>query len=252
MANYGPDDVLVLVSGYNLGIDLFEAPITTEAILEETNTFGDAWVERSPVGTKAGTLTVRGFFDDTNDRSNEALVTGLTTQDRVVVATLEGNTQGQTALAMKSTQQNVVREASRGELHKLSADFRSQGIVDQDAFIVQTHVADSGAGVMSDGSLDNGAASSDGGRVYIQCSAISLGSYTNMQIKLQESSDNGSSDTWADVAGTTSTAITAAPTSEVLTIAAGTTIERYTRAFLVLNGSGSSESITALVALARD
>ena len=51
MANYGPDDVLVLVSGYNLGIDLFEAPIPTEAILEETNTFGDAWVERSPVGT---------------------------------------------------------------------------------------------------------------------------------------------------------------------------------------------------------
>ena len=252
MANYGPSDVLVLVGGYNLGIDLFEAPIQTSAVLEETQTFGDSWVEQTPVGLKSGTLTVRGFFDEADNRSNEALVTGLTTQDRVVVATLEGNVQGQTAIAMKSTQQNVVREASRSELHKLSADFVSQGIVDQDALIVQTHVADDTAGVMSDGSLDNTAATTNGGRVYIQATALALGSYTNMQIKLQESSDNGSSDAWADVAGTTSTAITAVPASEVLTIAAGTTIERYTRAFLVLNGSGSSESITALVALARD
>jgi hypothetical protein len=81
MANYGPDDVLVLVGGINLGIDLFEAPIQTSAVLEETQTFGDSWVEQTPVGVKAGTLTVRGFLDDTNDRSNEALVTGLTTQD---------------------------------------------------------------------------------------------------------------------------------------------------------------------------
>mgnify|MGYP003657124203 CR=1 FL=1 len=229
MANYGPDDVLVLVGGINLGIDLFEAPIQTSAVLEETQTFGDSWVEQTPVGVKSGTLT-----------------------DKIVVATVEGNTQGQTAIAMKSTQQNVAREASRSELHKLSADFSSQGIVDQDALIVQTHVADDTAGVMSDGSLDNGAASTDGGRVYIQATALTLGSYTNMQIKLQESSDNGSSDAWADVSGATSATIATVPASEVLTIAAGTTIERYTRAFLVLNGSGSSESITALVALARD
>ena len=252
MANYGPDDVLVLVAGINLGIDLFEAPIQTSAVLEETQTFGDSWVEQTPIGVKSGTLTVRGFLDDTNDRSNESLVTGLTTQDKIVVATVEGNAQGQSAIAMKSTQQNVAREANRSELHKLSADFMSQGIVDQDAKIVQTHVADDTAGVMSDGSLDNAAASTAGGRVYIQATALALGSYTNMQIKLQESSDNGSSDAWADVTGATSATIATVPASEVLTIAAGTTIERYTRAFLVLNGSGSSESITALVALARD
>ena len=105
---------------------------------------------------------------------------------------------------------------------------------------------------MSDGSLDNAGASSEGGRVYIQATALTLGGYTNMQIKLQESSDDGVGDAWADVTGATSTAITTVPASEVLTIAAGTTIERYTRALLVLNGSGSGESITALVALARD
>ncbi|MCH8236179.1 MAG: hypothetical protein IIC29_08650, partial [Chloroflexi bacterium] len=173
------------------------------------------------------------------------------TQDRVIVALLEGNTQGKTAICFKSTQQSVSRNPGRAELHKIAADFMADGVMDEAALVVQTHVADSGAGVMSDGPLDNGAESTNGGRVYIEVSAITLGGYTKMQIKLQESSDNGG-DAYADVAGATSATITAAPFAEVLTVAAGVTIEKFTRAFLVLNGAGSSESITALVALARD
>ena len=251
MAKYGPGDVLILVDGYNLGIDLFEAPLETSALLEASHTFGDIWTEMADVGVKSGTLSVRGFYEDTDNRSNETLVDGLTTQDRVVVALLEGNVQGQTAICFKSTQQSVSRNPGRAELHKIAADFSSDGVMDERAIIIQTHVADSGAGVMSDAEFQAPAETTDGGRVYIEVSAITLGGYTNMQIKLQESSDNGG-DAYADVAGATSSAITTAPFAEVLTVAAGVTIEKFTRAFLVLNGAGSSESITALVALARD
>ena len=251
MANYGPSDVLILVDGYNLGIDVFEAPLQTEALLEDAHTFGDAWTRSADVGVKSGTLSVRGFYDDTDNRSNEALVDGLTTQNRVIVATLEGNVQGQTAIAFISTQQVVSRNPGRAELHKIAADFKADGVMDEAAIIIQTHVADSGAGVMSDAEFQAPGETSNGGRVYIEVSALTLGGYTSMQIKLQESSDNGG-DAYADVAGATSSAITTAPFAQVLTVAAGTTIEKFTRAFLVLNGAGSSESITALVALARD
>ena len=252
MAQYGPDDILVLLQGINLGLDIFEAPLTVSADLEESHTFdGGAWVEMAAIGTKSGTLSVRGFYDDTNNRSSEILVDGLTTVDRVLCATLEGNTQAQTAICMKVAQTNVAREPGRSELSKIAADFLSQGVMDEKALIVQSHVADDTAGVMSDGSLDNAAQSTDGGRVYLQVTSVTLGGYTSMQIKLQESSDDGAGDAWADVTGATSAAFTDI-TAEVMTIAAGTTIERYTRAFLVLNGSGSSESVTALVALARD
>ena len=89
MAKYGPGDVLILVDGYNLGIDLFEAPLETSALLEASHTFGDIWTEMADVGVKSGTLSVRGFYEDADNRSNETLVDGLTTQDRVSVALLE-------------------------------------------------------------------------------------------------------------------------------------------------------------------
>lgn len=251
MANYGPDDILLLVDGYNVGIDVFETPVTTSAVLEDSSTWGDSWKEMAFVGVKDGELTVRGFYNDANDRSDEALATGKVGTSRVVTVTYEGNTQGQTVIALNAIETNVARAPARTELTKIAADFvaGSPGIIDEAAKIVQSHVADSGAGVMSDGSLEE-VASSDGGRVYLQVSAITLGGYTSMQVKLQESSDNGAGDAWADVV--TSAAITVAPTAEIMTIAAGTAIEEFTRAFLVLNGAGSGESITALVALARD
>lgn len=251
MAKFGPDDVLVLLDGRNLGIDLFETPISVSAQMEDSHTWGDTFAEMAAIGVKEGEVGVRGFYDDATDRSSDSLVDGLTTQDRVLVITVEGNAQGQTAVAMKATQTNVARLPGRAELTKISADFMGDGVIDEAALIVQSHVADSGAGVMSDGPLDNAAQSTNGGRVYLEVSALTLGGYTSMQVKLQESSDNGG-DAYADVVGATSAAITAAPASEVMTVAAGTTIERFTRAFLVLNGAGSSESITALVALARD
>lgn len=39
--------------------------LTIEAILEESQTFGDAWTEQSFVGVRRiGDITIRGFYDD--------------------------------------------------------------------------------------------------------------------------------------------------------------------------------------------
>ena len=74
---------------------------------------------------------------------------------------------------------------------------------------------------------------------------LTLGGYTSITVTVQESSDNGGSDAFADVVAFT--AVTAESFSERKAIAA--TVERYTRVILTLNGAGSSESITLLVAI---
>lgn len=52
---------------------------------------------------------------------------------------------------------------------------------------------------------------------------------TDATIKVQESSDNGATDAWADVVGGTFTAVTSGPQAQRLQTARGLTVERYLR-----------------------
>lgn len=68
---------------------------------------------------------------------------------------------------------------------------------------------------------------------------------TNVTIKLQESSDNGGADAWADVTGGGFTQVTAGPTRERIATASNQTVERYLRA--VTTGTFTSVTFAVLV-----
>lgn len=74
MAQYGSDDVAIVFdnsAGTTVNITqsiLSVSGIDVEAILEETHTFGDSWVEQTAVGlNRMGDITVQGNYDDDAD-----------------------------------------------------------------------------------------------------------------------------------------------------------------------------------------
>lgn len=104
--------------------------------------------------------------------------------------------------------------------------------------------ATNGAGVSMAEGVNTGSAAF-GLQAYIQVTAFTG---TNCTIKLQESSDDGGSDAYADVTGGGFTQVTAAPASQRIATAAGQTVEKYIRAVT----SGTFTSITFAVAVIRN
>jgi len=252
MPKYGSDDVFLLVDGHDLSGLTFELELNKETEVEETHGFGDSWVEVETTDINRGGVTQRGWYDDATDKTSDALVANPGVS-RVLLAGIEGNVQGGAAVGFQGAmQRNIARNPARGELTKISAEYLSDGEVDDvDHEIVQTLSAEAGDGATSDGSWDNGGASANGGAAYLEVTALALGGYTNVEVKLQESSDDGT-DPWADVAGGTFTVVTTAPNAERLVLAPLLAIEQYVRVLLTWNGAGSSESITLIVTLVRD
>ncbi len=246
MVKFGPDDLGLLLDGRNIGQDAIDATIESEALLEQTNGWGDSWVEQTAIGVRQGSLSWNGFYDDasggTKDALNDAEVGAAT-----VACILLGTSQGSDFVGATGLKAAVARSAGRDELVKYSLN--AQGSTVDNGEIIEPEGAQSGAGATSSGSLDNSAASSNGGAGYLQVTDLTLGGYTSVTVKIQESSDNGAGDAWADLV--TFTAVTAADVAERIAVAAGTTVERYLQVELTWNGSGSGESITLWCGFAR-
>lgn len=73
---------------------------------------------------------------------------------------------------------------------------------------------------------------------------------TDATIKIQESSDNGGADAWADVAGGAFITVTSGPTSQRIETGRTQTVERYLR--VVTTTSGGFSSLSFLVAVTRN
>lgn len=250
MAYYGPDDVFVLLDGYDMGNEIFEiTPPDIEALFEKSRGFGDAWDEESPIGVKQWSCGFRARYDDAALKSNVALVTQVGT-NRVLAMGLEGNAKGKKVIVCNPGQGSYGRMPQIDGLTKVSVNFVGRDRI-EDMLILQSLAADSGAGAMPDGSTDNTTSSANGGRALIVVTSLTLGGYTSLTVNLRESSDNGGGDPFATKQALVTGLVGASvPYAAIVPISG--TIERYTRPELTWNGAGSGESVTALVALIRD
>lgn len=70
---------------------------------------------------------------------------------------------------------------------------------------------------------------------------------TDATIKIQESKDNGSTDTWADVTGGGFTAVTTAPTTQRIATSETLEVERYLRVVTTTSGGFTSLSFVVVV-----
>ena len=104
------------------------------------------------------------------------------------------------------------------------------------------------AGIRSDtaatngSSLDAGAASANGLQAYLHVFSFTG---TSVTVKVQQSSDNGAGDAFADVAGGSFTPVSSAPATERIATASGLAVERYLR--VVTTGTFSAASFAVVV-----
>lgn len=239
MAKVGVDDISVFVGGVSLGGELTTLQVGSEVVLEGINGFGDSWVEPSHVGLSRAQASLAGFYD--NSLSDGILELGGV--GALCTCFAWSQVQGGDFSGFYILRSSYARQPGREELTKMAAEFLGNGRLD-DGEIIQPSSAESGSGVTSAGSLDNGASTSNGGATYLQVSSLTLGGYTSITVTVQDSPNNS---TWATLA--THTVATSAPYAERISVSG--TIDRYTRVILTLNGSGSSESITLFVGVAR-
>lgn len=243
MARYGSADVgFILFDGMSVLGQITMIDISKEAVLEETTVLGSADASYAPVGLKRGMLSQKGFYDDTANGINTALV-GLL--QRVACIALEPSADGNDFIGWAGAiAAKYKRLMTRDELHKAEAEYQVTGAV-EDGKIIHRHFAETSDPYVSGTHIDNGASSANGASGYMQCSALTLGGFTNVIFKIRHSTDNVA---FSDLI--TFTAVTAAPTAQRLTVAG--TINRYTRAEYDFTGAGAGQSVTFMLGLARN
>lgn len=250
MAKYGSGDVaFVLLDGYSLAGYTTEFSDEIEALTEETTVLGDTYEAVAAVGMKKAKFSWKGFYDDTALAANAALVTASGTGPgtaRVMCYGIATNAKGKKFTGyLGAMEDKYSRIASRGALHKAEASFTGQGEVLEGDILHELTAETSASGNSDASSVDNGAASSNGGRGFLQVTAITLGGYTSFTVTNRMSTDNISF-----VAGQAFSAVTA---RGALTgsIGAGGSVYRYMSSGWVFNGAGSGQTATFMCGFAR-
>lgn len=244
MTRYNSADVgFLLVGGYSVLGDVTQLEDNREAMIEDTTVLGVSWEEQGYVGVKRYALNQQGFYNSDTDRINALLIEpGVS---RVMSFAPEGNVLGRKFVGSPMVQADYQRQISRGALHKANASYLSEGQHDEGK-IIHTHKAETAASGNTEGadSQDNGASSANGGAGYLQVSALTLGGYTNVTVKIRHSTDDI---TYADLI--TFAVVAVKPTAERKTVTG--TVNRYLAHSWLFNGAGAGMTITYAVGFAR-
>ncbi|MBC2903140.1 hypothetical protein [Streptomyces cupreus] len=189
-----------------------------------------------------GRISWMSFFNDAVGAAHSRL-SALPTADRQLMW-LTGSTIGDPAACMVGKQINYdpTRPQDGSLTIAVNAQANGYGLEWCDlltAGVRTDTVATNGA------SLDLGTGSTAFGlQAYLQVLAFTG---TTVTIKLQESSDNGAGDAWADVTGGAFTAVTAGPTVERIQTGRSQTVERYLR----VATTGTFSNVQFVVAVNR-
>lgn len=238
MALFGAPDVgFVLLGGRSLADYLVEIQDTFEAMVEETTGLGIAADTWAAVGVNKFLANLKGIYNSTD------FVTAFeVTSVQELMYCLEGNTIGNEGMGVDSVRAEIVRQATRDALHRLEASFKATTSADKGK-VMADHVARDDQSAVTT-TVDNLASSTLGAVGYLGVSALSLGGYTNIIVKIRDSTDDN---TFADLI--TFTAVTSAPASERKIVTG--TVNRYAHTSVTWTGSGSSETATYAVIMRR-
>lgn len=138
MAYYGSDDVtIVMDSTAGTTVDVTQSiqeinGLDVEAMLEESHTFGDSWVEQLFTGVrKMGDITVKGNYDDAASTSFDVIFNdpGNTKTANTTTRTFQIKYGGTKTTTVEVWIKNYRRLPSRGALTKAEAVLVPSGAV---------------------------------------------------------------------------------------------------------------------------
>ena len=139
MSRYSSRNVgFLLIDGYSVLGTTTKLEDTHEGKIEETTPLGTAYETYEYVGLNSSELSQDGFFDDSANGSNDALIAG-NGFSRLVCYGVEGNTIGKNFIGLSGAlQTKYIRESKVGELHKAKAEYKGSG-VKEDGKILHAH-----------------------------------------------------------------------------------------------------------------
>lgn len=235
-----------LIGGLDVLGTLTEVRDKMAAVTEEGHTLGDSWVEHLYTGIREGEISQDGFLDDAALSVHDALSTreGLS---RVLCYGLEGTATGAQFLGWSGAMQiNYEVRASRGALHKVHVDYRSNGRIDTGKLLRTLNPTS--ASSVAGNPIDNTVSSTLGGAGFLQVNSFASAALaTGLQPAVQHSSDNL---TYADLVTFTSVTSTS-PSAQRSAVAVGVAIERYLRANSSFIGGAAGASAIYMVGFAR-
>ena len=191
MAKHGPADAWMLIGGYNVGVDLTKFEDSNEAQLEESHTLGDSWVEQSYVGVRQATVSIEGFYDDSQVGAHRLLEQPETTTPSAKICCwgVAGSTNGVDFYGWAgAAQKSYERQLQLGSLVKVAAEFTNDGPADLGKVIWYNHVP-TATGASTGGAIGSAVdfgASSTGAAAYLQYYSTS----GEANIRVLHSADN--------------------------------------------------------------
>jgi hypothetical protein len=225
MAVYGQPDVFLYADGYDFGqrVTQISGPKGT-AKTEQTDGFGDGWVEHSFVGVKEWSLSFSGFHDDASSGPHAAI--GQTSDigsTAIICFGVETTATGAEFLGGTPLEVDYERSAERGALVKFSLTAMGNGKLDQ-GLIVHPLTGRSASGNTTAAAIDFGVSATGGAAVYLQVMSFASGAgatgASGIMIQPLHSADNLTFSTYGSSFG-----VSAAPQAQRLVSTAP--IQRY-------------------------
>lgn len=194
-------------------------------------------------GLRDGAIEATSYFNPDTDAAHETF--GAMPTSDVIVTYCRGTTLGNPAACLNGKQANY--DPTRGNDGSLTASVNAQA----NGFGLEW-CEQLTAGVRTDAAATNGASvdfaagTNFGLQAYLHVFDFTG---TDVTVKLQQSSDNGGADAWADVVGGAFTAITGgAPSAQRIQTARNLAVERYLRVVTATTGGFSNLEFAVSVA----
>lgn len=209
------------------------------AVLDVTGILSSA-IERVG-GLRDGRMEFVSHYNPATDRQHDVLST-LPTTDRIA-SYFRGAALGSPAACLNAKQINYdpTRAADGGISETVQAQGQGYGL-EWGRQLTAGRRVDTGATAGT--GVDHAASTAFGLQAYLHVFAFTG---TDATIRIQESSDDGAGDAYANVTGGAFTAVTAAPFVQRIETARGLTVERYLRVTTSTTGGFSSLDFAVVV-----
>lgn len=233
----------LLISKYNMSAYFSSVDADTSAQSHDVTTLGKSTVHRAP-GLFDGKVSLGGMFEATAD----GLVASWLGSALGEAFTFcpGGDTAGGPCQIGKVLHASYKASSPVGGMVAASASLECRS--DFEAFGKVVHILEAETGTAGQASVDAGVGgnTANGGFATIHCTTVT-GTNPTLDSKLQHCADNSS---WADFSPSAAFTQLTAAGSETITIAAGTTVDRYVREYHTIGGT-DTPTFTYLVGFAR-
>lgn len=218
----------VMVNAAHLSADIRGWTATWKRDMADTTALQDNGMRCTP-GLMEGSINLDGHFDSTAGRLIQVItdaanagVAGVGGVDNGLKVSIlpEGDTIGLPAFFCQSDLENFEIESEVDD--RVAVGLEAAADTTVDFGVVQKALGAQSPGTVNSTSVDNLAGTANGGAAVIHVTNVSGGG--NLVAKIQHSTDNS---VWADLITFTTATVAG---SELKEVAAGTTVNRYTRA----------------------